>query len=68
MKVTICIGSACHLKGSREIVQKMQELVAKNGVAGFERGFLQRKLCQWSLCYHRRHSVFPSAGEHGGVF
>ena len=33
MKVTICIGSACHLKGSREIVQKMQELVAKNGVA-----------------------------------
>ena len=33
MKVRICIGSACHLKGSREIVQKMQELVAKNGVA-----------------------------------
>ena len=33
MKVTICIGSARHLKGSREIVQKMQELVAKNGVA-----------------------------------
>ena len=33
MKVPICIASACHLKGSREIVQKMQELVAKNGVA-----------------------------------
>ena len=32
MKVTICIGSACHLKGSREIVQKIQELTAKNGI------------------------------------
>lgn len=32
MKVTICIGSACHLKGSREIIQKLQGLVAKNGL------------------------------------
>ena len=31
MKVSICIGSACHLKGSREIIKEMQELVAKNG-------------------------------------
>ncbi len=30
MKVTICIGSACHLKGSREIIQKLQGLVAAN--------------------------------------
>ena len=28
MKVMICIGSACHLKGAREVVQKLQELVA----------------------------------------
>ena len=27
MKVTICIGSACHLKGSREIISKLQKLV-----------------------------------------
>ena len=32
MKVSISIGSACHLKGSREIIKEMQELVAKNGV------------------------------------
>ncbi len=25
MKVTICIGSACHLKGSREIIAKLQK-------------------------------------------
>ena len=32
MKVSICIGSACHLKGSREIIKEMQDLVAKNGL------------------------------------
>lgn len=32
MRVTICIGSACHLKGSREIIQQLQELVSQNGV------------------------------------
>lgn len=32
MRVTICIGSACHLKGSREIIQQLQELVTVNGL------------------------------------
>ena len=32
MRVTICIGSACHLKGSREIIRQLQELVAEHGV------------------------------------
>lgn len=32
MRVTICIGSACHLKGSREIVEQLQELVKVHGV------------------------------------
>ena len=33
MKVTICIGSACHLKGSREIIAKLQKLVDENGLS-----------------------------------
>lgn len=32
MRVSICIGSACHLKGSREVIQKLQGLVAANGL------------------------------------
>ena len=32
MRVTICIGSACHLKGSREIIKELQDLVSKNGL------------------------------------
>lgn len=30
MKVTVCIGSSCHLKGSREVVEGLQRLVAEN--------------------------------------
>jgi len=27
MKVTICIGSSCHLKGSRQVVEQFQKLI-----------------------------------------
>ncbi len=27
MKITVCIGSSCHLKGSRLIVDKLQRLI-----------------------------------------
>lgn len=33
MRVSICIGSACHLKGSREVIQKLQTLVEQNGLS-----------------------------------
>lgn len=32
MKITICIGSSCHLKGSRQIVEELQRLVAEKGL------------------------------------
>ena len=30
MKITVCIGSSCHIKGSRQVVEKIQELIAEN--------------------------------------
>ncbi len=30
MKITICVGSSCHLKGSRQVVEKLQSLVAQH--------------------------------------
>ena len=30
MKVIICIGSSCHLKGSRQVVENLQALVKEN--------------------------------------
>ncbi len=32
MKVTICIGSSCHIKGSRTVVEQLQTLVAENNL------------------------------------
>ena len=32
MKVTVCIGSSCHLKGSRQVVEKLQALVKENNL------------------------------------
>lgn len=33
MKVTICIGSSCHLKGSRQVIDALQTLVAENNLS-----------------------------------
>lgn len=30
MKITVCIGSSCHLKGSRQVVEELQYLIAEN--------------------------------------
>ncbi len=30
MKITVCIGSSCHLKGSREVWEELQQLIADN--------------------------------------
>jgi len=32
MKVTICIGSSCHLKGSKQIVEQLQSLTMQHGL------------------------------------
>lgn len=32
MEITICIGSSCHLRGSREIIGKLEKLVKKNSL------------------------------------
>ena len=33
MKITVCIGSSCHIKGSRTVVEQLQALIAENGLA-----------------------------------
>jgi len=32
MKITVCIGSSCHLKGSRQVVETLQYLIAQNNL------------------------------------
>ena len=32
MKVTVCIGSSCHIKGSRQVVEYLQNAITENGL------------------------------------
>ncbi len=32
MKVTVCIGSYCHVKGSRLVVSQLKDLIASNNL------------------------------------
>ncbi|MDD6879026.1 MAG: (2Fe-2S) ferredoxin domain-containing protein [bacterium] len=32
MKVTVCIGSSCHIKGSRQVVEQLQSLIDEYGI------------------------------------
>ena len=33
MKVVVCIGSSCHIKGSRQIVEELQYLISEAGLS-----------------------------------
>lgn len=30
MKITVCIGSSCHIKGSRQVIEQLQWLISEN--------------------------------------
>ena len=32
MKLTVCIGSSCHIKGSRQVVEQLQYLIGENNL------------------------------------
>ena len=64
MKVTVCIGSSCHIKGSRPVVEQLQSLIAEKNLDGkVELGgtFCMGK-CQQGVCVtvdDAVHSVSP---------
>ena len=32
MKITVCIGSSCHINGSRQVVEQLQYLISENNL------------------------------------
>ena len=69
MKVTVCIGSSCHIKGSRQVVEGLQQLIDENNLGDkVELGgtFCLGK-CQQGVCVtvdEEFHSVTPeNVGE-----
>lgn len=64
LKITVCIGSSCHIKGSRLVVEQLQKLIAENNIGDkVELGgtFCMGK-CQQGVCVtvdEIFHSVTP---------
>lgn len=34
MKITVCVGSSCHIKGSRDVVATFKRLIEENSLQG----------------------------------
>ena len=63
MKITVCVGSSCHLKGSHQVVERLQELITKNNLKDqvellgtFCIGKCQLGVCVTVLLYRIRQS------------
>ncbi len=68
MKITVCIGSSCHLKGSRQVVEQLQNLIAENKLGDKVElaGVFCMGKCQQGVCVTADgefHSVTPENVE-----
>lgn len=64
MKITVCIGSSCHIKGSRQVVEQLQKLIADNKLDDKVElgGTFCMSRCQEGVCVSvdgEFHSVSP---------
>ena len=68
MKITVCIGSSCHIKGARQVVETLQKLIRENEISDkIELGgtFCMGK-CQQGVCVEADgefYSVSPETAE-----
>ena len=70
LKITVCIGSSCHIKGSRQVVEQLQYLIAENNLGDkVELGgtFCMGK-CQQGVCVTVNDSFHSVTPENAGEF
>lgn len=68
MKIVVCIGSSCHIKGSRQVVAELQRLVHAHGLEDKVEmsGTFCMGNCQQGVCVTVDgvfHSVTPETAE-----
>lgn len=66
--ITVCIGSSCHLRGSREVVQALDRLVREAGLQEEInlRGSFCMGACEQGVCVTfegARYSLSPGTAE-----
>ena len=68
MKIVVCIGSSCHIKGSRKVVEQLKNLIAEHNLGDkIEMGgtFCMGR-CQEGVCVtvdDKFYSVTPETTE-----
>lgn len=70
LKITVCIGSSCHIKGSRQVVEQLQYLIAENNLGDkVELGgtFCMGK-CQKGVCVTVDNDFYSVTPETVGEF
>lgn len=65
MKVTICIGSSCHVKGSKVVVEELQRLINENELSDKVElgGVFCLGNCQNGVCVKIDEQVFSVTPE-----
>ena len=66
IKITVCIGSSCHIKGSRQVVEQLQYLISENNLGEKVElgGTFCMGQCQKGVCVKVNddlHSVTPDS-------
>lgn len=68
MKITVCIGSSCHIKGSRQVVETFKRLIQEHQLGGKVElsGTFCMGNCQRGVCVKvddTLHSVAPETAQ-----
>ena len=65
MKITVCIGSSCHIKGARQVVETMNRLIKENVLADKVQlgGTFCMGKCQQNVCVSIDEEVFSVSPE-----
>ena len=70
MKITVCIGSSCHIKGSRQVVEGIQRLIAEHNLGDKVElgGTFCMGQCQKGVCVTVNDTFYSVTPEDVGEF
>ena len=70
LKITVCIGSSCHIKGSRQVVEQLQTLISTNNLGDKVElsGTFCMGQCQQGVCVTVNDTFYSVSPETVGEF
>ena len=70
LKITVCIGSSCHIKGSRQVVSELQRLIAERSLSEKVElgGTFCMGQCQAGVCVTVNDEFFSVTPDSVGEF